>query len=97
MPIDITSETVISLAEAAQSLPGRPSITTLWRWYARGVKGIKLETAMVGGKRFTSREAVQRFSDALTGGTAQPQKARSSKQRQAAIERAERELSENGI
>ena len=71
--IDIQSETVISLNEAAKhpSLPRRrrgkrPHVSTLYRWSTAGIKGIKLETLRVGATLCTSLEAVQRFAERLT-------------------------------
>lgn len=61
----ILSETVISLAQAAREIPGNPSPATIWRWHTKGVAGAKLETARVGGKRFTSQEAVSRFLESM--------------------------------
>ncbi len=41
---------------------GKPlSIPTLWRWVGKGVRGVRLETTMVGGVRMTSRDAWERF------------------------------------
>jgi len=59
--IDIHQETLISLGTASQLLPHHPSPATLWRWYTRGVNGVRLETAKIGKRRYTSREALQRF------------------------------------
>ncbi|MCR9211960.1 MAG: DUF1580 domain-containing protein [bacterium] len=36
-------------------------MSTAWRWANRGVKGVKLETVSIGGKRLTSVQAVTRF------------------------------------
>lgn len=71
MAIDYRLEKLISLEEAAQSAPGfRPgkcmSVAAVRRWAKRGLRGIKLETAIAGGRRCTSREAVQRFFELLT-------------------------------
>lgn len=61
------AETLISLSDA-RKLPllrrngGKsPDISTLVRWALRGVRGRKLQTILVGGRRFTSAEAVARF------------------------------------
>jgi hypothetical protein len=62
----IYEETVLTLRAASASLPGRPHISTLHRWRMRGVRGIRLETCLIGGVRHTSREALQRFADATT-------------------------------
>lgn len=43
----------------------RVSPETAWRWALRGVRGVKLESFVVGGRRFTSREACQRFLASL--------------------------------
>jgi len=52
-------------------MPGRPHTATKWRWALRGVKGVKLETVMIGAIRFTSEEAIARFLAKLNG-EAQP-------------------------
>jgi Protein of unknown function (DUF1580) len=65
--IDLYEETLVSLAEAVCLLPGRrPHSSTLWRWYRRGVHGVRLETVVVGGRRFTSRAAIERFIQRTT-------------------------------
>jgi hypothetical protein len=69
--IDFQSETLMSLKQATRVLPGRSGekpihVATLHRWASRGCRGIKLETLQVGGTRYTSREALQRFFDRLS-------------------------------
>ncbi len=59
-------EHLMSFSAAAKSLPGRPNIATLWRWRTHGVRGVKLETILVGGRRYTSQEALERFSERIT-------------------------------
>lgn len=63
MSIDIESETLIEFQHASGAFPGerRPAIATLHRWRQRGVRGVKLETVLIGGIRYTSREAIVRF------------------------------------
>lgn len=63
MSIDVDTETLISFCEARSAFPGgkRLSFATLHRWRLSGVRGTKLETCLVGGLRYTSREAIQRF------------------------------------
>ena len=99
--IDLYSETVLSLRDAAKSLPGRNGrkihISTLYRWANRGVKGIRLETVRVGGTLCTSQEALQRFCDGLSGSDIPVPKPRESLARRRAIERAEQQLREAGI
>ena len=70
MAIDVLSEETISLAAAARRLPklraDRPvSAATIWRWASHGLRGIKLETARVGGTTVTSPAALRRFFAAL--------------------------------
>lgn len=66
--IDIYSETVVSMTEAAkQHDPGRPHPSSLW-WQAQKANrnGIQLETIVCGGKRMTSVEAIKRYIIAST-------------------------------
>lgn len=66
--IDVRLETLISFAEAAKLLPrgSRPSYATWWRWHRRGVRGVRLETVLIGGRRMTSPAALFRFIHSLT-------------------------------
>jgi hypothetical protein len=59
--IDIATEQLQLLSKAPAHIPGRPHPSTIFRWCMRGSKGIKLETVVVGGRRFTSLEAIERF------------------------------------
>ena len=93
--IDINSENLLTMAEAAALLPGRPSLCCLWRWRVRGIRGRKLECVVLGGKPYTSREALARFAR-HQGGTDQPT-VRTPKARERAIAKAEAELTARGI
>jgi hypothetical protein len=57
-------EDLISLTEGAREFPGRPHVSTLWRWATAGFRGCVLETVTVAGRRFTSKEAISRFQAA---------------------------------
>lgn len=100
--IDTQAETLLSLSHAARSIPGRSGcgvhVATVWRWVKRGVRGVRLETILIGGIRHTSQEALQRFFEATTaaasGGVPS---VRTTSQRQKAVEAAERELRAAGI
>lgn len=61
--IDVENETLISLKEAIPLFPGckKLSMPTVYRWFQHGIRGVKLETVMIGRHRFTSREAITRF------------------------------------
>ena len=61
----------ISLAHAAKRCPGRPSANAVWRWCRRGVKSrsgerVSLEHIRVGGKIYTTVEALEHFFAAVT-------------------------------
>jgi hypothetical protein len=69
--IDSQSEQIVTLAQAADSLPRRrrgrkTHVSCLYRWATVGCRGIVLETIQVGGTRCTSREALQRFFEGLS-------------------------------
>jgi hypothetical protein len=67
--ISLESGQLLSLAEAARTLPGRPDPSTLWRWRTRGIRGSRLSTVLVGGRRFVSRQALTDFVERLTKAT----------------------------
>jgi hypothetical protein len=72
--IDIATESLLTLSQAARVRPlgrrGRPTHhSTVYRWISRGVRGCKLEAIRLGGTLYTSREALQRFGEALTAQT----------------------------
>jgi hypothetical protein len=108
--IDTTSETILTLSQAADELPrrrrgrkGHPS--TLYRWIATGCRGVRLESIQIGGTCCTSLEALQRFFEALTDARARstardqaaaPLASRTSARRLHDSERAGRELERMG-
>jgi hypothetical protein len=79
MSPSLLDETLMPLGRAARLLPsmrnGKPvSPATLWRWYkfgcrAAGGRVVKLQTWVLGGRRVTSREAIERFIAALSDDT----------------------------
>ena len=64
--IDIHTESLIAIKDIPAHLPGRVHIASGWRWIQRGCRGVKLETAMIGGKRYGSPESLQRFAELTT-------------------------------
>ena len=62
----------LTLTEAAKLIPGRRpgkriSVGTLWRWCNRGVQnGMRLRSVLIGQQRYTTREWLQEFIDAVT-------------------------------
>jgi len=83
MAIDLQTETILALRDVASKTCFKVHISSLHRWRLRGIRGIRLETALVGGARVTSVEALQRFSEAL------------SRQNQACTSRADQNRSVN--
>jgi Protein of unknown function (DUF1580) len=95
--IDIASESMVPITEAHTHVPNRPHLATVYRWWTKGVRGgIKLETALIGGRRFTSVEAIQRFVDRLSGDRVDAVHSRTSKQRTLAADKANTELAAAG-
>lgn len=87
-----------SLSEAATLLPGRPHISTVWRWVTRGIRGQKLKTIVVGSRRFVTRASIQEFIDACNAAAdGQPPRQRPSAQRRKEKERAKATLRQAGI
>ena len=69
--IDISNENLIPLREVPRCLPLRPTgrrihISAVYRWMARGFRGVRLESVKIGGTTYTSKEAMQRFADQLS-------------------------------
>ncbi len=97
MSIDIESETVISLGAACREFPpnGR-SNATMARYIQKGIRGVKLETVKIGGRRYTSREAIARFITAQNAADA-PQVAITPQQRRKQAEAARAELRKAGV
>ena len=70
MAINIKTETLLTLNEAAEQLPRishkKVHVSTLWRWCHLGLNDIHLDYLNIGHRIFTSDEALQRFFIALT-------------------------------
>jgi hypothetical protein len=56
--------TKISLRQAATESGAH--VSTVLRWVHRGVNGVRLEASRQGGRWFTTRSALARFSATLT-------------------------------
>lgn len=98
--MDVLTEDVLELGEARKFLPGRPDRATIYRWaLGPGSHGVRLETVKVGRKRFTSKQAIQRFvelSTAAADGQAPPTM-RTNRKRQKDILAAEQRLAAAGL
>jgi len=63
----IALDEALPFADAARIIPGRPSRMTLHRWTHRGLRGVRLETLLIANRRYTSRQAIERFIAATNG------------------------------
>lgn len=74
MSIEIDGEPLITFNEAAPYLPTncRPSLSTWWRWWRKGLKGRKLKTVCVGGKRYTTPTFIREWIAEVTQAAAEP-------------------------
>lgn len=54
------------IAELATQLPDPPSAATLWRWHAIGISGVRLKTVRIGGRRYSTSEAIDKFIEDVT-------------------------------
>ena len=66
MAIDITTETVITPAKATHFCPERrsgvrPNVATIYRWMMNGVRGIRLESIVVGATALHVRRGAATF------------------------------------
>lgn len=57
----VLDEEPISLTEACRAFPRKCSRSTLERWIREGTRGVRLESAVMGNQRFTSKKAIKRF------------------------------------
>jgi hypothetical protein len=96
---DTTAEQPLPLAILAREVPNRRgkrgiNCATVWRWTMKDNKyGVRLESVVIGGVRMSSREALARYIERTTAAAnGEPVPVRTSRQREAAIRAAEREL-----
>ena len=100
--IDSRREQLLTLSTAARDVPNRRSerginVSTVWRWSLRGIRGVRLETLLIGGIRYTSREALQRFFAASTAAADNSPSGTTPPKRDREIAKAEADLRELGI
>jgi len=100
--IDIVNEKMLPISKipswCKEHTGNRVHPSTVHRWRIRGARGVKLETVLIGGRRYTSEEALLRFFDMSTAaedGTGSPQ--HNAHQQKRAIEEAEAYLRSEGI
>ena len=94
--INPNTEDLIPIYEARSEFPQKPSTATLWRWMLKGVRGAKLDSIRIGGRRFTSKEACLRFIAESSAEAEKPVR-RTRRQNEQALENAKAILDEFGI
>lgn len=88
----------LPLSEASKFFPGRPHRSSVWRFAMKGVRGVRLETIVCGGRRYTSEEAILRFIAATTAAAnGEPMPVPLSARRRQEQEEARAKLREVGI
>lgn len=67
--IDLSRERPIPVKNVCQMVPGRTgrgvAISTVLRWIFRGRRGVRLESVVIGGCRYTTIEALHRWLNRL--------------------------------
>jgi hypothetical protein len=108
--IDLGTEEVLSLSEAARALPSvhgkRLHPSTLWRWARKGIRGVRLDYARLGRSIVTTRAALADFATRLAAADTAPpaptppqsprQRPRSEARRTEDVARAEARLRKAG-
>ena len=103
MTIDIHSESLFPFAALPAKMGrltgDRIHRATAERWRMRGCRGVTLETVLIGGKRYCSDEALERFVERTTAAADgdSPAIASTPSARRKAHERACAELDAAGI
>lgn len=87
---ELLAEQRMTFGQLAQHQGVSPN--TIWRWSHVGIRGVKLETYRLGGKRVTTLEAYHRFAAAISGVPVS-----TTASRRKSIAKAERILAASGI
>lgn len=93
MSIDPSTESLVAIRHAAKYIPGRPHLATIWRWTRR--RRNPLAVLRVGGRVFTSTEAIERFIRADNAEGERPVQPDAGRRRR--LDDARRELQEAGF
>jgi hypothetical protein len=64
---NLPEDHLFSLQEVTRIIPKRPHVSTVWRWATRGVRGVRLKTHLIGGRRFVANADLSEFIDRLSG------------------------------
>lgn len=94
--VDLLQEERLALGRAARDC--NVHIATIGRWCQRGIRSVVLESYLLGGRRYTTRQALTRFVERRSSiGTRVQPGASALRSREAAVKQAERELREEGL
>ena len=88
--LDFSQEKPLTFAAVSRGHPTHPSVPTVWRWALKGLQGVRLESLKIGGRRFTSLEAIDRFAARLTEPRPVEELGASKRRQQEMIQSAER-------
>jgi hypothetical protein len=98
---DLLSEKLYQIPTLAHDVPGRGGKPihpgSMERWARVGVRGVRLEVALVGGQLCSSKESIARFIERVTAarigrGDPAPRLSRTARQRQRDHERDDKKL-----
>lgn len=99
MSIVSERETLVSFSDARSAFRDgrRKSLATLHRWRLHGVRGVRLETLLIGGIRYTSLEAIDRFIQAQNADVSPAAQVITVSKRRRQAEAAQTELKKIGV
>jgi hypothetical protein len=58
---ELMDETLLPIAEAPEAFPVKVSSRWIDQIISQGSRGVRLETLLIGTRRYTSKEAIRRF------------------------------------
>jgi hypothetical protein len=58
-----------TINEVSKILPGRPNVSTIWRWVTKGCRGQQLATIRIGGINYIAKSELERFLSATNDRT----------------------------
>ena len=95
--MDTDFEDLIPLQAVCRLIPGGVHISSIHRWRLRGVRGVRLQTVLLGGRRFVSKAALEDFfAQVSAAADGRPVPARTPRQREREIAKAIDELKREG-
>ena len=59
--VRLLEEELLTLSQACKHFPVRCSRSAMERWLRRGSRGVVLESVLIAGRRYTTRQAIERF------------------------------------